>query len=226
MAAEHRAGRGPDTSSADRARLRRIWQRYAPRYDRGMRFWERVAFGAPREWLCSQAVGRVLEVAVGTGLNLPRYPPGTAVTGLDLSRAMLAIARERVAGLGRPVALVEGDAQVLPFADRTFDTVVCTLGLCSVPDDRAAIAEMHRVLRPDGRLLLLDHVVASNVVVRAVQRLLEPVSLRTGADYLTRRPLPLVQQAGFTITDAGRARAGMVEWLSAVRPVVGSRPAG
>ncbi len=226
MATDHGPGRGTGTSSADRARLRRIWQRYAPRYDREMRFWDRVAFGEPREWLCSQAAGRVLEVAVGTGVNLPRYPPGAAVTGLDLSRAMLAVARERIVGLGRPVALVEGDAQALPFADRTFDTVVCTLGLCSVPDDRAAIAEMHRVLRPGGRLLLLDHVVASNVVVRAVQRLLEPVTLRIGADHLTRRPLPLVQQAGFTVADAGRARAGMVEWLSAVRPVAGTRPAG
>jgi ubiquinone/menaquinone biosynthesis C-methylase UbiE len=222
----HHASGGTGTSSADRARLGRIWQRYAPRYDSQMRFWERVAFGEPREWICSRAVGRVLEVAVGTGLNLPRYPPQAAVTGLDMSRAMLAVARERVAGLGRPVALVEGDAQVLPFADGTFDTVVCTLGLCSVPDDRAAIAEMYRVLRPGGRLLLLDHVVASNVAVRAVQRLLEPLTLRIGADHLTRRPLPLVQQAGFTITDAGRARAGMVEWLTAVRPVAGSRPTG
>jgi ubiquinone/menaquinone biosynthesis C-methylase UbiE len=226
MAAERRAGQGTGTSSADRARLRRIWQRYAPRYDREMRFWDRVAFGERREWVCSQAVGRVLEVAVGTGLNLPRYPPGAAVTGLDLSRPMLAVARERAVEIGRPVALVEGDAQALPFADRTFDTVVCTLGLCSVPDDRAAIAEMYRVLRPGGRLLLLDHVEASNIAVRAVQRLLEPVALRTGADHLTRRPLSLVQQAGFTIADTGRARAGMVEWLSAVRPVAGSRPEG
>ena len=88
-----------------------------------------------------------------------------------------------------------------------------------MPDDRAAIAEMHRALRPGGRLLLLDHVVASNAAVRAVQRLLEPVTLRVGADYLTRRPLPLVQQAGFVIEESGRAGAGMVEWLRATRPV-------
>src|SRR5688572_30463164 len=146
---------GMDMSSD---RLRARWEKYAQRYDRDIGFLERVQFGGGREWVCSQAGGAVLDVAVGTGRNLAFYPDGVRLTGVDFSPAMLKRARVRAAELGREIDLVEGDAQALPFPDASFDTVVCTLGLCGFPDERAAIAEMHRVLRPGGTLLLLDHV--------------------------------------------------------------------
>jgi ubiquinone/menaquinone biosynthesis C-methylase UbiE len=199
-------------------RVRRIWDRYAPRYDRDMRLFERLLLAGGREWVCAQARGDVLEVAVGTGRNLPFYPPGTRLTGVDLSPGMLALAHQRSVDLGVPIELREADAQALPFADASFDTVVSTLSLCSVPDDRAAIAEMHRVLRPGGRLLLLDHVAAPNPVLRAGQWLLEQVTSRVAADYQTRHPLPLVEQAGLTIEQSQRSRAGTVERLRAVKP--------
>jgi ubiquinone/menaquinone biosynthesis C-methylase UbiE len=200
-------------------RIRRIWDRYAPRYDRDMRLVERVLFAGGREWVCGRANGDVLEVAVGTGLNLPFYPPDVALTGLDLSPGMLAVARTRAAGLGRAVALREGDAQALPFPDASFDTVVCTLGLCGVPDERVAIAEMYRVLCPGGQLLLLDHVAAPNRVLRAGQGLLERITVPLLADHLTRRPRPLLPRAGFSVDRGERSRAGMVERVRAVRPI-------
>jgi ubiquinone/menaquinone biosynthesis C-methylase UbiE len=132
---------------------------------------------------------------------------------------MLAIARTRAREAGRDVRLREADAQALPFADASFDTVVCTLSLCAIPDDRAAIAEMRRVLRPGGRLLLLDHVGSSRRVVRAVQRLLETVTVRLAGEHFTRRPLPLATEAGFVIEESGRFKAGTVERLVAVKPV-------
>lgn len=199
-------------------RVRGIWDRYAPRYDREMRFWERVMFAGGREWACAQATGEVLEVAVGTGLNLPHYPAEATVTGVDLSPAMLAVAATRAADLDRPVTLREADAEHLPFDDRAFDTVVCTLGLCSIPDHRTAIAEMYRVLRPDGRLLLLDHVAAPNRLLRAGQWLFEQVTSRLAADYQTRRQLPLLEEAGFVIETSHRSRAGTVERLRAAKP--------
>ena len=123
-----------------------------------MRFFERVLFGDSRDWACSQADGDVLEVAVGTGLNLDAYPPDIRLTGIDLSDEMLAIARTRARELGREVELRQGNAHSLPLANAAFDTIVCTFGLCAIPDIDAALDEMARVLRPCGRLILVDHI--------------------------------------------------------------------
>src|SRR5213594_497933 len=100
---------------------------------------------------------------------------------------MLAIARARTRELGRDVDLRVGDAQTLEFGDDSFDTVVCTLSLCTIPDDGAAVAEMRRVLRPGGRLLLLEHVRSPLLPVRLAQRLLDPLS-RSRADDAQKEP--------------------------------------
>lgn len=202
-------------------RLRAKWNKYAPRYDRDIGFFERVQFGGGREWVCSQATGDVLEVAVGTGRNLAFYPAGARLTGLDLSPAMLDLARARAAELGREIELREGDAQELPFEDGSFDTVVCTLGLCGIPDERAAVTEMYRVLRPGGTLLLLDHVGSHHRLIHAGQWLLEKMTVRMLGDYQTRRPLPLVVAAGFELRRQERLKAGTVERVAAVKPVDG-----
>lgn len=131
---------------------------------------------------------------------------------------MLAIALDRARALGLDVDLREASASDLPFPDASFDTVVCTISLCNIPDDRAAIGEMYRVLRPGGRLVLLDHVASDRHWVLAIERLLEPLALRMYGDYLTRRPLPLVRAAGFCVTWSQRSRAGIIERIIAVRP--------
>lgn len=200
------------------AKVRRVWEEFAPRYDRAMRPAERWWFTGGRPWVCSRATGEVLEVAIGTGLNLAHYPSGLHLTGIDLSPQMLAVARQRAQRLHLAVALREADAQSLPFDDESFDTVVCTLALCGIPNDRAAIAEMKRVLRPGGRLLLLDHIASSWWPIRVGQRLVEFVSVRTAEEHLTRRPLPLLVDAGFELVESERLRAGTVERVFARRP--------
>jgi ubiquinone/menaquinone biosynthesis C-methylase UbiE len=155
-------------------RVRRVYEREAQKYDRNVRIPERLLFSGGREWVCARAVGEVLEIAVGTGLNLRHYPDGVRLTGIEFVPAMLDIARRRAVGLGRPVELRLGDAQALEFGDATFDTVVCTLSLCTIPDDRAAVAEVQRVLRPGGRFVLLEHVRSPVRAVQVVQRLLAP----------------------------------------------------
>lgn len=201
----------------DARAAREVWDKYASRYDRDIRFFERIQFGGGREWVCGQARGEVLEVAIGTGRNIGHYPADVRLTGLDLSPAMLGIARTRAAELGRTVELHEGDAEALPFPDAGFDTVVCTLGLCGLPDERKAIAEMHRVLRPGGLLLLLDHVGSHHRIIHFGQSLLERMTVRMCGDYQTRRPLPLVEQAGFEVVRQERLKLGMVERLTAVK---------
>jgi ubiquinone/menaquinone biosynthesis C-methylase UbiE len=94
---------------ADR-RLARYWDKHASRYDRAMNFWDRRLFGDSRPWACGRAAGEVLEVAIGTGRNLPYYPDGVRLTGVDWSASMLGIAAERAARLGREADLRRGDA--------------------------------------------------------------------------------------------------------------------
>jgi SAM-dependent methyltransferase len=111
-----------------------------------------------------------------------------------------------------------GDAQDLPFRDASFDTVVCTLGLCTIPDDRGAVAEAARVLRPGGRLLLLEHVRSPVFPVRALQTLLEPLTMLLENDHLLREPLRHVEGAGLTVERLERSKWGIVERLAARKP--------
>ena len=210
-----------NTAEDPTAKAVRVWEKMAPRYDRDIRFWEKVQFAGGREWIGARAQGRILEVAIGTGRNLEHYPADVTVTGVELSPTMLAIARQHAADLGRDVDLHEGDAQALSFEADSFDTVVCTLSLYTIPDPAAAIGEMKRVLRPGGRLLLLDHVGSTWWPVWAVQRLVERFTIRSAGEHMTRRQLPLVQAAGFEIVETQRLKAGTVERVAARKPVTG-----
>lgn len=196
-------------------RVRAIQDRDARGYDRQMTFFERVLFGDGRRWVCSQAEGDVLEVAVGTGRNLPFYDGAVRLTGIELSPEMLAIATRRARELGRGADLRLGDAQALTFADETFDTVVITLALCTIPDERQALREVHRVLRPGGRLLGLEHVRSPSPPVRAVQRALDPLSVRFAADHLLREPLDHLSTVGFEVDRVERSKLGIVARIAA-----------
>jgi ubiquinone/menaquinone biosynthesis C-methylase UbiE len=199
-------------------RVRAIFEKEAPKYDRSMGFWERAVLGDVRPWACSRAHGEVLEIALGTGLNLPHYPTDVRLTGIEFSPAMLDIARRRAAELGRDLELHLGDAERLEFADGSFDTVICTYGLCTIPDDRLAVREARRVLRPGGTLVLAEHVRSPVTVVRAVQRLIAPLMLRLEGDHLLREPLEHVRAEGFVVEELLRSRAGIVERLAARKP--------
>jgi ubiquinone/menaquinone biosynthesis C-methylase UbiE len=199
-------------------RVRRIYAASAPRYDRIIRLPELLLFGSGREWATGLAVGRTLEVAAGTGRNLPLYSRHISLTAIDVSEQMLDIARQRAVRLGREVDLQVSDAQALPYADASFDTVLATLALCSIPDDRAGVAEMARVLRPGGRLVLLEHVRSPLATVRRVQRALEPLFLRLQADHLLREPERRVQDAGLEIEHLERSKLGIVLRLAARKP--------
>jgi ubiquinone/menaquinone biosynthesis C-methylase UbiE len=199
-------------------RIRRIYEKEAPKYDRQMRFFDWALFAGGREWVCSQAEGDVLEIAVGTGRNLRHYPDGMKLTGVEFSPAMLEIARKAAADLGRTIDVRVGDAQALDFPDQSFDTVVCTLALCTIPDDRAAVSETKRVLRPGGRFLLLEHVRSPNALIRFGERLLEPLAVRFEGDHLLREPLNHLRAEGFEIQQLLRSKLGIVERIAARKP--------
>jgi ubiquinone/menaquinone biosynthesis C-methylase UbiE len=199
-------------------RLRRRWDKQAGSYDTQMASAERRFFADTRDWVCSQATGEVLEVAIGTGLNLPYYPDDIRLSGLEWSPAMLALTQRRAAQLGREVELRQGDAQALDFPGGVFDTVVCTFSMCAIPDDRQALVEMARVLRPGGLLLLADHVEAGPWPIRVVQAAIELVSIPVSGEYWRRRPIRLVQAMDFAIERHERFMLGMIERLAARKP--------
>ena len=191
-------------------RARTEWDEMAATYDQSA-WLDRFLIGDSRARLCRQASGRTLEVAIGTGLNLGLYPPEVHLTGVDFSAGMLDVAAHRAASQHVEVNLVHADAQQLPFGDASFDTVICTLALCAVPDQAAVVAEMHRVVKHGGRLLLVDHI----EYARIPMKWFEP--LRTHRHGLRHRPLELVRQQGFEIERLDQLTLGFVDRIVAHR---------
>lgn len=199
----------------EQGKLVEHWDRMATRFDRMIAPLERRMIGDARDWVCGRARGRVLELAIGTGLNLPHYPDGVDLTGIEWSPRMLEVTAAKVAAMGHDVALVQGDAANLPFGDDSFDTVVCTLSLCCIPDHDDALAESARVLRPGGRLLLVDHVASTVAPVRWGQRLVERFTIPGQGEHFTRRPLPMLAAHGFRVDESRRQLLGIIERIEA-----------
>ncbi|MFC7551008.1 class I SAM-dependent methyltransferase [Plantactinospora sp. GCM10030261] len=176
---------------------RDVWGRRAERYARTSQRVERLTIGDSRRWIGARATGRTLDVAAGPGRTFPWYDNQVRLVAVDASPGMLAVARRRATDLGRTIEVIEARAEALPFPDRDFDTVVCTLALCEVDDREASLDEMYRVLRPGGRLLLLDH----------LER-----RWRHG------RPADLAIRRGFRVERRERLRLGLIERLAAIRP--------
>jgi ubiquinone/menaquinone biosynthesis C-methylase UbiE len=197
------------------ADLARWWDKQAPSYDRRTAGIERRWFAAGRRRLCAAAIGDTLEIAVGTGANLPYYAGDVRLTGVDWSAAMVETARRRASDLDRAVTLQQGDATALPFEPGSFDTVVSTFAMCCIPDQKRALGEALRVLRPDGRLLLLDHVVSSFWPLRLLQHAAELVSVPVQGEHFTRRPVTTLRAMGVTIDETERSTLGAIERVHA-----------
>jgi ubiquinone/menaquinone biosynthesis C-methylase UbiE len=191
-----------------------LWARvFALAYDPFLAGAERKGIASARRDLLAGAVGRVLEIGAGTGLNIAHYPPGATVTYTEPDPHMAR--RLRAKG----VEVVEASADALPFPDASFDVVVSTLVLCTVPDVPAALAEIRRVLKPDGKLLFLEHVraEAGTPLERWQERLHGPWKAFACGCHCNRDLVSELRAGGFA------ADARPLEWRfmpAIVRPVV------
>ncbi|GAB4198433.1 MAG: class I SAM-dependent methyltransferase [Roseiflexaceae bacterium] len=195
--------------------LRRIYREHAASYDRTLWLADRLLLDRLRRAWLARASGEVLEVALGTGKSLPFYPPGCRVIGLDLSGEMLALAQNRAGQMGREVPCTIGDAARLPFPGQRFDTVVSTLAGCTFPDPVAAFAEMRRVLRPGGRVLLIEHVRPHHPLFGALIDAAAPLCIQAMGCTPNRDTPASVRQAGLAITDRAEVLDGLLICLEA-----------
>ena len=163
------------------------------------------ALTALRERLVPMAEGNVLEVGIGSGLNLPYYDPSVRVTGLDPSLELQAYAREVADRVELDVEFLGVSGEAVPAADNTFDSVVMTWTLCTIPDPDRALAEIRRVLKPGGKVIFAEHGEAPDDRVCAWQRRLNPLWRKIGAGCnLNRRIESLYRTSGFTFQDIER----------------------
>lgn len=166
------------------------------------------AIGHQRQLVVPAARGRVLEIGFGSGLNLPYYDRSRVewVWALEPSPQMRALAAPRVALSGLDVRMLDLPGEVLPLPDRSVDTVVVTFTLCTIADVAAALAQMRRVLRPEGLLLFCEHGAAPDAGVRRWQDRLNPVWRRlAGGCNLNREIAPLIRSAGFRLDSVHNA---------------------
>ena len=175
---------------------------------------EWTGLGRWRRWLVEGARGRTLDLGTGTGRNLPLYGPDVRVVGLDPAWPLVKRARRRAPS----APLVVGSAEALPFRDGVFDTVVSGLVFCSVPDAERGLAEVGRVLRPDGTLRMLEHVRATIPWRARLQDRIQPFWTRwSGGCHPNRETERTVAAAGFTIDPASRRAKSTMRLFEARR---------
>ncbi len=198
---------------------RKRYNRIAPLYDCMEAFVEQRRFRAWRRLLWSRVpIGHLLEVGVGTGKNMPYYPPGATVTALDLSERMLARAQARSRALGLNVDLHVMDVQHLAFPAATFDAAVATFVFCSVPDPVLGLQELARVVKPEGDIWLLEHVRIDKPIIGRLMDLLNPVVVRIVGANINRRTVENVQRAGLQIISVRNLSDDLVKLIHARPP--------
>ncbi len=158
-------------------------------------------YGRWREEILSNLSGKVLEVGVGTGRNLKYYPAGCSVIGIDNSAGMLEKARKKASSM-KNITLYLMDAEHLDFPDNSFDYVVTTFVLCSIPDPVKALEEMRRILKPSGKLIALEHMRSSNPLIARIEDLINPIVFFFIGDDMTRDTMRNIEKAGFVIEEA------------------------
>ncbi len=183
-------------------KVQRKYDRFSYFYDWLEESIEKGKFGKWRKELLGNLKGRILEVGVGTGKNLRYYNKNTEVTGIDLSPKMLGKAKKKLEKLkNKSIKLMQMDAQTLKFKDDSFDYAVCTFVLCSVPDTIKVLKEMKRVVKKNGKILMLEHVLSRYFLIRIFQHLHNPITKTIFGFNVNRDTIRNIKNAGLKIKE-------------------------
>lgn len=183
------------TNTKQTETIKRRYNRISSAFD----FMDRIIREKWRKELLQHAKGKVLKVGVGTGLNLKYYPDHAEVTGIDFSPAMLQKAREKADRMPQHFELLEMDAQQMNFSDNTFDTVVTTCVFCSVPDPVKGLKEIRRVTKPEGKIIMLEHMRSNNEFFGKTMDILNPIGLHIVGANINRKTMENIQQADMKV---------------------------
>lgn len=219
MMNRERSSNHGEISEVETRKTRYRYDRISPVYDLFESLVERSKFSKWRKLLFQQVKGpTMLEVGVGTGKNFPYYPPGLEVTAIDLSQGMLSRARKKLASYpSARINLRIMDVQKLDLEEGSFDTAMATFVFCSVPDPVLGLREVRRVLKPEGKLLLLEHVLSKKPILRCLMKLMNPIHVRITGANINRVTVSNIQKAGFRIEKEKNL------WLDIVKLIV-ARP--
>jgi len=178
-------------------KIRRRYDRVAKVYDVFEQPMEAMALKKWRLEIMKELEGKVLEVGVGTGKNIPYYPDDIDITAIDFSSKMLEKARTKAEKFKKNVDLIQMDAQNMDFLNSTFDMVFTKCVFCSVPDPRKGLIENRRVCKPNGKIIMIEHVRSENKIIGSIMDILNPVIVNLYGANINRRTVENINKAGF-----------------------------
>ena len=190
----------PNGDRMDTHRTKQTYDRISKVYDLMEMLSERTLFRRWRREVFGMARGRILEVGVGTGKNIPHYPPGSSVFAIDLSTGMMERARGRARQAAVKPRLILMDAEHLGFKGDSFHTVVATFVYCSVADPVGGFRELERVCKPDGRILLVEHVRSSGSIRGSIMDAVNPLIAKLIGFNINRDTVGNVRRGGLEVT--------------------------
>jgi phosphatidylethanolamine/phosphatidyl-N-methylethanolamine N-methyltransferase len=202
----------------DSATIQKRYDRLAPYFDGLEAMMEGLFFRSWRKKLWESVEGpHILEVGVGTGKNFDYYPAGARITAIDFSPKMLEQARNKKHRKQTDVELELMDVQSLHYASNSFDTVIGSFVFCSVPAPMKGLKELHRVCKPGGRVLLLEHVISSSTVLAGVMNLLNPLVVSMVGANINRNTVKNVQACGFRHVRVDERSSDIIKLIEAVK---------
>ena len=203
---------------SDTETIKNRYNRIAPFYDALEYFMEKTVFGDLREQIWQKVNGQtVLEAGVGTVKNFPFYPENKNITAIDFSDRMLVRAKHKRIDNQLTVDLQLMDVESLNFPDNSFDTIIATFLFCSVPRPITGLRELHRVCKPGGQVLLLEHVLSENPLLAGIMKFLNPLVAKLVGANIDRETVKSVQSIGFQRVHVDSVSGGIVKLIEAIK---------
>ena len=196
----------------------RKWDKAAKTFDLMNGVGSELRWGDAKKALFADMSGRILFLAVGTGLDIQHFPPGQEITGIDISGAMIEIAQPRAAGYPGKMQALQMDVHELPFEDGHFDQIYTSCTFCSVPEPIKGLQALHRVLKPGGTLGMFEHTGSGLFPFNVMLHLMTNLSKALGPE-MNRPTVSNVQQAGFKVTSVTNHYLDVVRSIRAVKVV-------